>query len=245
MHMSPEEEELQTKREELAELSDELADKQLALESIEDELTRFRFEYQTRMGPLFVEQDTVQADHLEAQAKARPDDPELQERARQARGKAQQGLSSQEHQAKEIAPPPPPSKELKELQRKLVKENHPDKSKTDADRENRTQKMKRINDAYKNRDLEVLKALEAEFAHDPEAIDGDDVGANLIRTIRSIRKVRDQIAQVIAAIETLKESEWWSLYTRVQEERKKGHAPLDAMAARLQADIERIRPSSP
>ena len=87
----------------------------------------------------------------------------------------------------------------------MVKDHHPDKSKTDADLEKRTQRMARINDAYQKRDLAELQRLEEEFASDPDAVDGDDVGANLIRAIRHIAQVKKKIEAIDAETEALKE----------------------------------------
>lgn len=243
MKLKPEERALKDTRSKLAALADDLAGKELELRGFEDELKRFQYEYHDRLGALFVELDSAQAAHLEAQVRANPNDQELRERAQQARAKAEQGQSTHAQQANEVEPPPPASKELKDLQRKMVMENHPDKGKTEEDIEKRTQRMARINAAYQKRDLDELQRLEEEFGSDPDAVEGDDVGANWVRAIRAIEKIEQKIKEIDAEIEALKESHWWKLFVQIQEERDKGRAPLDAMAARLRADIDALQSS--
>ena len=242
---TPEEEEVELKRKILADLEGTLAEKKLELNSLQAELECFLFEYQSRLGALHVEHDSMEAETAARQSAAKPDDSDLKEEARKAWSRAKETRESFEQFEREDEPPPPASKELKALWYRLCRENHPDTALDEADRVRRERNMRRINGAYALRDLDELKAIDAELGNAPEAIQGDDVGATLVRTIRLIHDLRRRIAAIDAEIIALKESPEWRLYARIKEAQDGGEDLLEIMEARLRSGIEGLRETVP
>ncbi len=239
--LSPEEEELEAKKLELEGLEIELAERELELRTSQSELEVFAVRYHRKMGPLYVQLDELLATNAEQVAAEAPDDEEAERRAKEARKQAEESASAYdehddgdlEDQAKE-----PPSAELKSLYRKLARRYHPDLADSKEDVPARVAMMKKINDAYARQDLAALQAIDEEAAVDPNAIKGEDVGAQLVRMIRKISRVRRRLQQIEKELAALKESSLYVLRDSVESAAEEGRDLLDELAENLEARIE-------
>ena len=92
------------------------------------------------------------------------------------------------------------SEQLKALYREIAKRVHPDLSLDQRSRNRRTQLMAEANLAYAEGNEILLRALLAEWLSSPESVDGEGVGADLVRTIRQIHLVKQRLPRIEAEI---------------------------------------------
>jgi hypothetical protein len=131
-----------------------------------------------------------------------------------------------------------PTKELRDLYRKIAKKIHPDLAVDDEDRNRRTEIMAEVNKAYQEGDIEKLRAILREWESSPEAIEGEDIGSKLIRTIRMIARVRERINQIGQEIRNLMEADLYELKQKVDEAAREGRDLITEIADRIMAEIE-------
>jgi hypothetical protein len=147
---SPEEEELARKREELALLQAELAERELFLTNLRAELSAFEGQYLRQVGTLYAELDEWNARIAERLAKEEGTE-ESQSAATQARAQAEESDSAVHGQAAKVQEFIP-SAELKALFREVAKRVHPDLATDEVDRRRRGQLMAEANAAYQRGD---------------------------------------------------------------------------------------------
>jgi hypothetical protein len=82
------------------------------------------------------------------------------------------------------------------LYREIAKRIHPDLATEDDERAKRNQLMAEVNRAYEDGDESRLRAILNEWETGPDAVTGDGVGAELIRTIRKIHQVERRLAAI-------------------------------------------------
>src|SRR5262249_4354554 len=126
-----------------------------------------------------------------------------------------------------------PSDVLKRLYREIAKRIHPDLATNESERAKRNQLMAEANRAYENGDEARLPAILDEWETSPDAITGDSVGAELVRTIRKIHQVQARLARLQIDIAALTRSELAVLKVRADSERTRGSDLLAQMAAQL------------
>ena len=90
---------------------------------------------------------------------------------------------------------------------KLVKLAHPDLTTDPGEKEKRTKFMQEVNAAYAAGDQDRLEELVRQWDASPESVEGQGVGADLVRTIRQISLVKDRIEAARAEIAEIQESE--------------------------------------
>ena len=142
--LSPEEEELRKKRDELALLQGELADRELYLANLRAELSAFEGRYLREVGVLYAELDDWSARIAQLVAE---EEGEARSAATKARTQAEESYSAAHGEAAraiEFAPSP----ELKKLYRDVAKRVHPDLATDEADRAQRERWMAAANRAY-------------------------------------------------------------------------------------------------
>ena len=150
--LTPEQEELEKKKAELATLKTELAEKELHLATFQAELKVFEKEYMRVIGVRYTELDRIEAQIEEYLA--------LLE-------------STQDFK---------PSPELKKLYREVAKKIHPDLATDEDERQRRQNLMSKANIAYENGNIEKLKSILQEWKNSPESIQGQGISFELIRT---------------------------------------------------------------
>ena len=133
------------------------------------------------------------------------------------------------------------SREIQELYRRLAKKVHPDLAVDEKDRERRTRIMAEVNKAYAEGDIERLEAILEEWEASPDAIEGEDVGSRLVRTIRMIARVKRRLGQIEKEVQALTETELYELKIRINEAAQEERDLIEELAAGVDAQIERAR----
>ena len=192
--MTPEEAELLRKREELAGVRATLAERELELADLRAHLTSFEGRYLRQVGVLYAELDDLEAKIAELEAKLRPS-ANANQRAQETRKRADETHEATHREASK-ARDFQPSADLKTLFREAAKRLHPDFAKDEADRLLRTRLMAQANVAYSQGDAEALQRILDEFGNSPESVQGEGIGAELVRIIRQIHQAKGNIAAI-------------------------------------------------
>jgi hypothetical protein len=237
----PPEEELAKKREELALLQAELAERELFLTNLRAELAAFEGQYLRKVGTLYAELDEWNAKIAERLA-----DEEGTAEARSAAAQARTQADESKSAVKEAAAKGEgfkASSELKKLFREVTMRIHPDHATDEADRHKREQLMKEANAAYARGDAEALRRILDEYESSPESVKGVGVAADLERTIRQIKQIRMRLSQIELEIASLIDSDIAKLRAKVDAARAEGRELLIEMAedVRKRIDVARRR----
>jgi len=115
--------------------------------------------------------------------------------------------------------------ELKKLWRKLAYKYHPDKANGNEEI------MKKINKAYAEGDLEILRA-----------IDQNEIGADVeIKTVEALKnklaRLEKSINKISKEFEQLKRSEWYILKENIEKAKKQKRDILSELADKVLTDI--------
>ena len=238
----PEEVELDRKREELEQITDQLAERELELATLKRTLSRFESVYFGSVGGLYAELDELEAKYAESVAARTPGDEVTQEQANEARRKATEtaktvdGAADELHSAKE-----PPSQELKDLFREAAKVVHPDRAVDDDDRSRREELMRRLNEAYSSGDADTIRKILEEWESSPDAFSGKGVAADLVRVIRQIRQVQQRIGEIEVEIAEICGSPLADLMRKCEEAEAKGIDLLEEMKDSLRHRIRKAQ----
>ena len=237
--LSPEEEELARKREELALLQAELAGRELFLTNLRAELSAFEGQYLRQVGTLYAELDEWNARIAERLAKKEGTE-ESQSAATQARAQAEESDSAVHGEAAKVQEFIP-SAELKALFREVAKRVHPDLATDEADRRRREHLMVEANVAYQRGDAEALRRILEEYESSPESVRGAGIAADLVRAIRQIKQVRSRLFQIELEIASLIDSEIAKLRAKADAARAEGRDLLTEMAEDVRRRIDAAR----
>jgi hypothetical protein len=237
--LTPEEEELLRKREELAGVRAALVERELELADFRAQLKSFEGRYLRQVGVLYAELDDWEARIAELDASLRPSAAATQ-RAQEAHSRAYRTHEATHGEASK-APDFRPSPDLKSLYRETAKQVHPDFAKDEADLLRRTRLMAQANVAYGRGDAEALKCILDEFSCLPESIEVEDVGAELVRIIRQIHQARKNIAAIEQEMNNLRASKIAQLRSDAETAQKNGEDLLKELAANIRARIARAK----
>lgn len=239
--VSPEEEELAKKREELALLETELAERELSLTNLRAELSAFERQYLRQVGTLYADLDEWNAKIAELLAEQEGTE-DAQSAAAEARRQAEQSNSAV-HDEVASSQEFTTSAELKGLYRDVAKRVHPDLALDDADRHKRERLMAEANAAYQRGDTEMLKRILQEYESSPESVRGAGVAADSVRVIRQIRQVRSRLSQIEQEIASLIDSDIAKLRAKLEAAKAEGRELLTELAAdvRKRIDVARRR----
>ena len=239
---TPEERELDAKKADLAALEIQLAQRELDLATLRVELHGFEQRYLRIVGIKFAEIDDLEAQIAEALNRRNPSDETARQRAENARARAIEsaraaGAIEQRMPVVDFKP----SEDLKRLYREIAKRIHPDLTTDPAERAKRNRVMAEANRAYADGDEARLRAILDEWETSPDAVAGEGIGAELIRTIRKIHQVETRLAGIEIEIAKLNGSELSLLKARAEAERMKGRDVLAQMADQLDTQILHLR----
>jgi len=237
-NQTPEERELETKKAELATLEAELVQRELDLATLRAELSDFESRYLQTVGVLYAELDEIEAQIAEAQACRKPSDSTAQEQATRARTKAQE---SSETARAVVEPRSKPTENLKKLFREVAKRIHPDLATNNGDRARRQKLMAEANIAYENGDEAKLRRILADWESSPETVEGDGVGADLVRAIRKIAQIRKRIAEIEIETQQVIASDVFQLKAKADEAETQGRELLQDMASQVKRHIDEAR----
>jgi peptidoglycan hydrolase CwlO-like protein len=234
-NQTPEERELEKKQAELSSLEAELIQRELDVATLRAELADFESRYLRTVGVLYAELDEIEAQIAEAQARRRPSDSKAQEQATRARAQAQESAQTARPAAE---PRPKPTENLKKLFREVAKCIHPDLATNDTNRERREKLMAEVNLAYENGDEAKLRSILADWESSPDTVEGEGVGAELIRVIRKIAQIQKRLTDIDAEIQQLNTSDLYQLRAKADEVEREGADLLEEMASQVEQHIE-------
>jgi hypothetical protein len=234
--LKPEEEELLRKREELAAIRAILAERELELVDFRRKLAAFEGRYLREVGTLYAELDEWKARIAELRARLHPSDTSHKE-AEDARQQARQTYEEAHGKASE-AREFTPSPDLKRLFREAAKRIHPDFSRDEADSERRTRFMAEANRAYEAGDADTLRRILDEFLDGADAVQGEGIGAELIRIIRQISLAKARLAAIEQEMATLSQSEIALLKKQAEEAEQNGRNLLAELATSVREKIQ-------
>jgi predicted nucleic acid-binding Zn-ribbon protein len=236
---TPEEEELLRKREELASVRAALAERELELADFRAQLKSFEGRYLRQVGVLYAELDDWDAKIAEIEASLKPSTTASQ-RAQDTRKRAEETHEATHGEASK-ARDFQPSADLKRLFREAAKRIHPDFAKDEADRELRTRLMAQVNAAYSQGDADALQRILDEFGNSPESVQGEGVGAELVRIIRQIHQAKKNIAAIEQELSCLRASEIAQLKQDAETAEQDGRDLLAELAADVRERIDGVK----
>jgi len=97
--------------------------------------------------------------------------------------------------------------------------------------------MAEVNKAYEEGDVERLITILRDWATSPEAIEGEDIGSKLVRTIRMNDRIKRRMTQIEKEIKDLMRPDLYELKLKVEEAEKGGRDLIGEMAAQLDTEI--------
>jgi hypothetical protein len=234
--LSPEEEELAKKRNELALLQTELAERELHLANLRADLLAFEGRYLREVGVLYAELDDWNARIAKLVAEEEGT-IEARVAATKARVQAEESYSAAHGEAAR-ATEFTPSPELKKLYRDVAKRVHPDLATDDADRAQRERLMAEANRAYQQGDVDALRRILDEYESIPESVQGTGVAADLVRVIRQIKQLQKRLAQIELEITSLGATDIAKLKMKAEEVSNQGRNLLAEMAKDVKKRID-------
>jgi peptidoglycan hydrolase CwlO-like protein len=238
-HLSPEEQELARKRQELAILQAELTDRELSLANLRAELAAFEGRYLREVGILYAELDEWNAKIAEVAAEAAGTE-QARAAASEARAQADESYAAAHGEASK-AGDFSPSPELKKLFKDVVNQIHPDRAANEIDRALRNRLMAEANLAYKRQDADALRKILEEYKSSPESVKGDGTAADLQRILLQIRQISKRLAEIEAEVAELAASEIALLMAKVEITAAKGRNLLAEMKKDVLHRIELAR----
>jgi len=237
--LTPEEEELLRKREELASVRAALAERELELADLRTQLKSFEGRYLRQVGALYAELDDWEAKIAEIEASLKPSAAASQ-RAQETRRQAEETHEATHGEASK-ARDFQPSADLKSLFREAAKRLHPDFAKDEADRQLRTRLMAQLNEAYGQGDVEAIQRILDEFGNSPESVEGEGVGAELVRIIRQIHQARKNIEAIEKELSGLRDSEIAQLRQDAESAQQQGRDLFDELEAEVRERITSVK----
>jgi len=237
--LKPEEEEILRKREELAVIRATLADRELDLADLRRELAAFEGRYLRQVGKLYAELDEWKARTAELKARHHPSSAATAQ-AEDARQQARQTYEDA-HGTASRAPDFTPSPDLKKLFRDAAKRIHPDFAKDSDDLERRIRFMAEANRAYEAGDADALQRILDEYREGADVVEGEGIGAELIRIIRQISQAKNRAAAIEKEMAALLITEIALLKKDAEQRLKEGRDLLDELANSVKEQIEQAR----
>lgn len=232
---TPEEIELAKKREELVRLQRYLADMEQSLTDLKAEIRRFEQAYENTLGARIRTLEDLEwqlKGMLESDSDAAFFDPPATDENGACFHHRTDLLDEDDG-----SPQEEPRKSLKNLYREVAKAIHPDLSSDEEDRLRRQELMTIANRAYGAGDRAALEEILSDWELGPEPSPGCAIALELVRTIRLISKVQQNIHAVIRQIEELKATDIYSFKLRVDEAALDGIDLMAEMAAKVDLDI--------
>jgi hypothetical protein len=233
--LTPEQEELDRKRVELSAVRAALAERELELADLRAQLKSFEGRYLRQVGVLYAELDDLEAKIAELKASL-DTSPATQQRADQARERAEETREATHGEASKT-PDFRPSPDLKALFRDAAKRIHPDFARDEADQQRRTRLMAQANDAYSLGDAEALQRILDDYDESSESVQGEGVGAELVRIIRQIHQAKKNIATIEQELVILLRCEIAVLRQDVETAQQQGRDLLAELAETLRKKI--------
>jgi hypothetical protein len=97
--------------------------------------------------------------------------------------------------------------------------------------------MAEVNLAYENGDEAKLRSILADWESSPDTVEGEGVGAELVRVIRKIAQIQKRLTNIDAEIRQLNTSDLYQLRAKADEAEKQGRDVLQEMASQAEQQI--------
>lgn len=235
---TPEEIELDRKRSELACVQGQLAERERVFTAFRTEIRMFEQVYEEILGTRIAE-----LEELEWQLKGLLGAEEVAEVADTPYYKE---CFSYSHHRTDLLddddlPLDVPQKSMKNLYREVAKAIHPDLASDEEERQRRQELMAVANHAYEVGDRSVLENILCDCELGVDVLSGLDVAMELVRVIRQIARVQQNIHAVNRQIEELKTTDIYCFKQRVDEALSDGIDLMAEMAATVELNIAKIR----
>jgi len=241
--MTVEAQELQRKQRELESLQQALVDREMEWSTAKREVYLFEEQYRVRVGEKYKELDRLKASVLALASKVFPEDDRIKNQAQSAWESMHQADDSEsrpgaESTASEMVPKP--TDELKKLFRRAARHMHPDFTTDGKERVRRNELMARLNQAYRESDVDRVRDLLNEFeAHKPfEEHEGP--GKKLSRVLKQIGQVRHRLFQIETDFRQLEQSDLYRLH-QYHKQQEFGTDVLADMASEVDEQIQTVR----
>jgi acetolactate synthase small subunit len=101
--------------------------------------------------------------------------------------------------------------------------------------------MAQANDAYSRGDAEALQRILDEFGNSPESVQGEGIGAELVRIIRQIHQARTNIAAIEQELTSLRASEIAQLKHDTEVAQQEGRDLLAELASNVRERITDVK----
>jgi prefoldin subunit 5 len=249
-NLSPEEEELQRKKEEIAALETQLAELEFDLSSIQADVPGFKDSVNAALGEKLVEDALLKSRLAEALLLLEPNNEEYESQAKTAREDVEDAQqvhgaftgdpdSSRTLEDFETVRKIRASGEVRALYLKLAKLAHPDLTTDLEEKERRTKFMQRINVAYEAGDQQRLEELLKSWDASPESVEGEDIGAELVRLIRQISQINQRIADVRVELSEFESTDDYEMFLEAKEQGFENY--LNVVVAVIDTEIDRLK----
>jgi hypothetical protein len=234
---SPEELELEKKRQDLEQLRNELAESELEFHTLQAQLSAFESQYLNIVGRRIARNDELQARLAAAKSASKPDDVHIRQEAVEAQRLAQTsaeafGSEPSTQNSKRFRP----SDDCRKLYLQAAKAMHPDLATSDEDKSRRHRFMSALNEAYEMADEVQIRKILDDWNLSPEAVIGDGVGAELVRIIRQCSQLHKSINDIQSKIDALKCGDIHKLFLQALEVDPDTSIHLEMIATHL--DVE-------
>ncbi|MBI5109156.1 MAG: J domain-containing protein [Rhodocyclales bacterium] len=224
-------------------LTQDIADLELELASVQGELAEFMRDYYRRVGSLMTTLDALQAGVAARKAAHAPNDPGLQAEAAASRDQAEESASDAGRFTEALAPDAPafnPDSETKQMFRRLAQQIHPDRAIDADDRAWRTRLMSEANRAYRNGDTASLREIASLWQEQAaNRRGGGDPGASLLHA--QLQCLRARLSRIESELHRLFGSPLYELFIAARQARRQNRDLLGEMAARLESTIMELR----
>lgn len=236
---APEQLELEGKLQQLESIEERYAEVQTEYVTLQNALAAFKLRYWRRVGDLYARLDEIRAEIARVRARLAPLDALRQAAVKSARSQAQaSATAAREIDADLGSEAFLPTEDLRKFYRLAAKIVHPDRAGDDEDRGLREEIMARVNVAYRDGHVHTIQALIDEYQMRAEPGE-DDAATRLIRTIRLLSRVREQVGEISQATATLRESGLYRLHKTVEEAEARGEDKLRVIERGIERDIAR------
>lgn len=236
---TPEEIELDRKRIELARLQERLAERERSLFALKAEIRMFEQVYEEVLGARISELEDLEwqlngllgVEPVSAEHDSSPCDEAFTHFHHRT-----DLLDDDAEQTQDV-----PRKSLKNLYREVAKAIHPDLASDEEERRRRQELMAAANHAYEVGDRAVLEDILCDREQGPDVAYGLDVAMDLVRVIRQIARVQQNIHAVARQIAELRETDIYCFKLRVEDALSDGIDLLAEMAAAVDLNIAKTR----
>ncbi len=237
---TPEEIELDHKRSELAQIQEQLVEREQVFNNLKAEIRMFEQVYEEILGVRITELEELewQLNGLLGKSDVIPDATNPSgDAASFAYSHFRTDLLDDDDEPVSDAP----RRSLKSLYREVAKAIHPDLAPDEEERQRRQELMAVANQAYEAGDRKVLEDLLCDREQGPDAVSGQDVAMELVRVIRRIACVQQNIHALNRQIVDLKSTDIYIFKLRVDEALADGIDLLAEMAAAVDLNIAKTR----